>query len=294
MAIITFKDLQGAEQSVDLDGKFNVAFNCDCETIMQAMPDKCVDLLCADPPYGDGSSQSVNVERERERRSPNGTDSVSDSTATSTRRLRFHGGGKKDPWKKYLHPNDTLCQPGGGWHSKHYERNGSPDGRDVGGEVRKKIIAWDVAPGKEVFDELFRVSRNCVIWGGNYFDLPPTRCFLVWRKLSISESFSMAMAEYAWTSFNMNAKVFECAPQGKASDPRFHPTQKPIELYRWVFNLFCKPGDVVFDPYLGSGASRIAAYDAGLNFIGCEIDPVYFEKEEERFARYTEQISLWE
>lgn len=67
MAIITFKDLQGAEQSVDLDGKFNVAFNCDCETIMQAMPDKCVDLLCADPPYGDGSSQSVNVERERER-----------------------------------------------------------------------------------------------------------------------------------------------------------------------------------------------------------------------------------
>lgn len=66
MAIITFEDLQGVEHSVDLDGKFNVAFNCDCETVTQAMPDKCIDLLCADPPYGDGSSQSVNVERERE------------------------------------------------------------------------------------------------------------------------------------------------------------------------------------------------------------------------------------
>ena len=179
---------------------------------------------------------------------------------------------------EFPEPTKSVERTGGTWAEKY----------------GKKIIAWDVAPGKEVFDELFRVSQAQVIWGGNYFDLPPTRCFLVWRKLSISESFSMAMAEYAWTSFNMNAKVFEAAPQGKASDPRFHPTQKPIELYRWVFNLFCKPGDIVFDPYLGSGSSRIAAYDAGLNFIGCEIDPLYFAKEEERFAKHTEQISLWE
>ena len=287
MAVVTFEDLQGVEQSVDLDGKFNVAFNCACETIMQAMPDKCVTLLCADPPYGDGSSQSVNVERERG--NPGGTDSDSSSTDTRKRQLRFHGGGKKDPWKKYLQDRPPSQQ-----YALGGERESSPDWQDLGGEVRKKIIAWDVAPGKEVFDELFRVSRNSVIWGGNYFDLPPTRCFLVWRKLSISENFSMAMAEYAWTSFNANAKVFECAPQGKASDPRFHATQKPIDLYRWVFNLFCKPGDTVFDPFLGSGSSRIAAYDAGLNFIGCEIDPTYFAKEEERFARHTEQISLWE
>lgn len=164
----------------------------------------------------------------------------------------------------------------------------------MGGEVRKKIIAWDVAPGKEVFDELFRVSRNQIIWGGNYFDLPPTRCFLVWRKLSISESFSMAMAEYAWTSFNANAKVFECAPQGKPGDKRFHATQKPIDLYRWVYGLFAKPGMTVFDPFLGSGSSRIAAYDAGLNFIGCEIDPTYFRKQEERFERMTDNYSMFE
>ena len=157
----------------------------------------------------------------------------------------------------------------------------------------KKIIAWDVAPEKEYFDEIFRVSRNQIIWGGNYFDLPPTRCFLIWRKLSISESFTMAMAEYAWTSFNGNAKVFEAAPQGKADDPRFHPTQKPIELYAWIYKLFCKPGDKVFDPYLGSGSSRIAAWNAGLDFTGCEIDPIYFEKQEERFALQTAQMNLF-
>lgn len=164
----------------------------------------------------------------------------------------------------------------------------------MGGEIRKKIIAWDVAPGKEVFAELFRVSRNQIIWGGNYFELPPTRCFLIWRKLSISESFTMAMAEYAWTSFNDNAKVFECAPQGKSSDPRFHPTQKPIDLYRWIYGLFTKPGMRVFDPFLGSGSSRIAAYEAGLNFVGTEIDPVYFQKEEERFERMTDNYSLFD
>ena len=107
----------------------------------------------------------------------------------------------------------------------------------MGDEVRKKIIGWDVAPGEEYFKELFRVSKNQIIWGGNYFSLPPTRCFLVWRKLTISESFTMAMAEYAWTSFNGNAKVFECAPQGASKDPRFHPTQKPVVRWRSVAHL---------------------------------------------------------
>lgn len=103
----------------------------------------------------------------------------------------------------------------------------------------------------------------------------------------------MAMAEYAWTSFNSNAKVFEFAPQGKKDDQRFHPTQKPIELYQWILNLFAQPGDKVFDPFLGSGSSRIAAYNAGLDFVGCEIDSFYFEKQEERFALQTAQMNLF-
>ena len=163
----------------------------------------------------------------------------------------------------------------------------------MGNEVRKKIIAWDVAPGQDYFEELFRISRNQIIWGGNYFSLPPTRCFLIWRKLSISETFSMAMAEYAWTSFRANAKVFEFAPQGKANDPRFHPTQKPIELYDWIFLNFAKPGMKVIDTHLGSGSSRIAAYNANLDFWGYEIDKYYFDKQEKRFSKCKSQQSLF-
>ena len=161
----------------------------------------------------------------------------------------------------------TATRTGGTWATKY----------------GKKIIGWDVAPGEEYFKELFRVSKNQIIWGGNYFSLPPTRCFLVWRKLTISESFTMAMAEYAWTSFNGNAKVFECAPQGASKDPRFHPTQKPVALYTWVFKQFAKPGDRVLDTHLGSGSSRIAAYGLDLDFTGIEIDKGYFDRSVERF-----------
>ena len=160
----------------------------------------------------------------------------------------------------------------------------------MGDEVHKKIIAWDVAPEQEYFEELFRVSRNQIIWGGNYFSLPPTRCFLIWRKLTISESFSMAMAEYAWTSFNSNAKVFECAPQDSS---RFHPTQKPVALYEWIFKLYAKDGMKILDTHLGSGSSRIAAYNRGLDFVGYEIDKFYFDKQEERFERHSAQQNLF-
>ena len=153
-----------------------------------------------------------------------------------------------------------------------------------------KITEWDIPPTQEYFSELFRISKNQVIWGGNYFSLPPTRCFLVWRKLTISENFSMAMAEYAWTSFNGNAKVFECAPQ---DSKRFHPTQKPKALYDWIYKLYAKQGMKILDTHLGSGSSRIAAYDAGLDFVGYEIDKEYFDKQEERFQKHTAQENLF-
>ena len=161
----------------------------------------------------------------------------------------------------------------------------------MGGEVCKKIIAWDTAPGEEYFKELFRVSRNQIIWGGNYFALPPTRCFLVWRKTNIPESFTMAMAEYAWTSFADNAKVIDLTSAGQTY--RFHPAQKPVALYAWIFSKYAKPGDKILDTHLGSGSSRIAAYDAGLDFWGYEIDKEYFDKQEERFAAHTTQLNLF-
>lgn len=162
--------------------------------------------------------------------------------------------------------------------------------RDVGNEVWKKIVAWDTAPSEEFFNELFRVSRHQIIWGGNYFTLPPTRCFVVWRKLTISESFTMA--EYAWTSFNGNAKVFECAPQGNKSDIRFHPTQKPVELYAWLLQRYAKQGDKIFDPMMGSQSSRIAAHKLGFDYVGCELDEEYFAKGCERYDRECNGITV--
>ena len=165
-------------------------------------------------------------------------------------------------------------------------------GRTWAKKYGNKVKNLDVAPGPEYFEELFRVSKNQIIWGGNYFELPPTRCFLVWRKLTISENFTMAMAEYAWTSFNDNAKVFECAPQDPTGT-RFRPTQKPVKLYAWVYKHYAKPGMKILDTHLGSGSSRIAAYDAGLDFVGYEIDKEYFDKQEKRFEEHTSQLSLF-
>lgn len=162
------------------------------------------------------------------------------------------------------------------------------------GKVRKKIVEWDVAPEPEYFKELARVSRNQIIWGGNYFSLPPSRCFLIWRKTNIPvKGFSMAPCEYAWTSFCENAKIFEFSSVGSRTEKRFHPTQKPIELYEWVFQQFAKPGDKILDTHLGSGSSRLAAYTMGFDFVGCEIDKEYFKMQEERFEKYTAQTSLF-
>ena len=153
----------------------------------------------------------------------------------------------------------------------------------------KKASEWDIAPTQEVFQEIFRVSKNQIIWGGNYFHLPPTRCFNIWRKLTISENFTMAMCEYAWCSFNENAKIYECAPQ----DPsRFHPTQKPISLIMWQLEKYSKPGDLILDPFSGSGTTAIAAHLLGRRFVCIEKDADYHaasvarladEKKQQRF-----------
>lgn len=176
----------------------------------------------------------------------------------------------------YSNANGKVWRTGGTWASKY----------------GAAIKSWDIAPSQEYFKELFRVSKNQIIWGGNYFSLPPTRCFLIWRKLSISEKFTMAMAEYAWTSFDSNAKVFECAPQGTKKDPRIHPCQKPVALYKWLLERYAKEGDKVLDTHLGSGSSAIAAYDLGFEFTGIEIDDQYFADALRRFEAHTMQPRL--
>lgn len=150
---------------------------------------------------------------------------------------------------------------------------------------------WDTTPPPdEYFVQLRRVSRNQVIWGGNYFHLPPCKCFLVWDKGESMYGRSYSECELAWTSLADNGRIFKHPPFIKW---RFHPTQKPVALYKWIFARYAKPGMKILDTHLGSGSSRIAAYDAGLDFVGYEIDETYFRLQEERFARHTAQLSLF-
>lgn len=150
-------------------------------------------------------------------------------------------------------------------------------------------------PNENFFKELFRVSKEQVIWGANNFYLPNYKGFLVWEKTNVPEDFTMSMAEIAYISEGLGtiSKIFKHSAQGTPNEPRIHPTQKPVELYRWIFSHYAKPGDKILDTHLGSGSSRIAAYDAGLDFVGCEIDPDYFKAQEERFQEHAAQENLF-
>jgi site-specific DNA-methyltransferase (adenine-specific) len=154
------------------------------------------------------------------------------------------------------------------------------------GKLKDRILQcakkdWDFYPPKqEFFDELFRVCKNVIIWGGNYFNLPPTRCIICWDKVQPWENFSQV--EIAWTSFDYPAKLYKF---DNRTNDKIHPTQKPVDLYAWCLRTFAKVGDRIFDPMMGSQSSRIAAYKMGFDYVGCELDKEYFDKGCERFNR---------
>jgi site-specific DNA-methyltransferase (adenine-specific) len=191
---------------------------------------------------------------------------------------------------------------------------------------------WDLsAPREEYFNELFRVSNNSIIWGGNYFSLPPTNGFIFWYKKNPVSNFSDG--EFAWSSFMRPAKCFEYAYYGNiegntSAASKIHPTQKPVKLYDWIYNnyLYCKhcnntgsiyedvAGDGgsrmqvncegcalgegrnyrVLDTHLGSGSNAIAAHKAGnIDFVGCEIDKEYYDAAVKRFNNHKAQQVLF-
>lgn len=198
--------------------------------------------------------------------------------------LNFRGGGRTrfgERFARYFQPTDLADTTSRSTENQPCLRRTI---RKVSGGGNVEIPDWDVAPEQEYFKELSRVSRNQVIWGANYFSMPPTRCFLVWDKKQ-PQGFSMAMCEYAWTSFNGNAKMFSMVPRRNKHSGNFHPTEKPIELYAWILKMFAHTGDRILDTHMGSQSSRIAAYEMGFDFVGCEIDPYYFKRGEERFQR---------
>ena len=151
---------------------------------------------------------------------------------------------------------------------------------------------WDNAtPTKEYFDELFRVSKNQIIWGGNYFDLPPTRCFLIWDKKQ-PEGVSFASCEFAYTSFDLSAKTFYQRPQN-ADNIRIHPTQKPVKLYEWLLMNYAKQGDKILDTHLGSGSISIACHNLGFDLTACELDKDYFEAATKRLQQHQAQLQIF-
>jgi site-specific DNA-methyltransferase (adenine-specific) len=145
---------------------------------------------------------------------------------------------------------------------------------------------WDnEIPKKEYFDEIFRVSKNQIIWGGNYFTgyLPPRMCWLVWDKGQ--REFSLADGELAWTSFDKAMRIY-CVPRGRAlRDGRVHPTQKSLELFKWCLEKYSQPNDLILDPFLGSGTTARACKDLGRRFIGIELEEKYCQIAEERLKQ---------
>lgn len=173
---------------------------------------------------------------------------------------------------------------------------GLADNKKKGKQATKRTnykLFENIAPNDEYYIELERVSKNQIVWGGNFLGL----CggVIVWQK----NGTAFGEAEVAICSTHKSVRVFEYTWNGmlqqnmKDKEIRIHPTQKPVALYEWILKNYAKEGDVILDTHLGSGSSRIACHKAGLDFVGCEIDKDYFDKQEARYKNFIAQMTLW-
>ena len=203
----------------------------DCLDVMKGMPDKSVDAVITDPPYGLGECRQKVLSRRK------------------------------------------LAAP-----------------------IDYGDFDWDSTPATdEQIAEIFRVSKHQVIFGGNYFNLPPSPSWIVWDKLNGRNDF--ADCELAWTSHKKAVRKFAYLWNGmikQRPERRYHPTQKPLSLMRWVIENYTEPGDTVLDPFMGSGTTGVACVQAGRNFIGVEIDPGYYAIAEKRIRQAQQQPTLWD
>lgn len=240
----------------------NIVFHANCMDIMSRYPDGFFDLAVVDPPYG---INAPNMQMgSNKTRTKGGYPAI--STAEQLRKGRLNSGGGK---LKNRALNTMDC-------------------------------SWDEEPPPpEYWTELFRVSRNQIVWGGNYFPLPPTRGIIVWDKLQPWENFSQV--EIAWTSFDVPAAIFRLSNTGgRNGEKKIHPTQKPVALYDWVYSKYLKllnqPPDRllrVLDTHLGSGSNRISAHKAGVDFVGCENNQPIYLSQERRYKTFAAQLTLF-
>ena len=179
-------------------------------------------------------------------------------------------------------------------------KTGTVGGNNAGKAKDYGAKEWDKQPpNDEYFRQLFRVSKNQIVWGANHFisKMPfDSSCWIVWDK---DNSGNFADCELAWTSFDTAVRKFQWRWNGmlqqnmKDKEDRFHPTQKPVALYKWLLSNYAKPGDKILDTHLGSGSSRIAAYDMGFDFYATELDKDYFDAQEKRFQNFKSQLKLF-
>jgi site-specific DNA-methyltransferase (adenine-specific) len=150
---------------------------------------------------------------------------------------------------------------------------------------------WDNSiPSKKYFKELFRISKNQIIWGGNYFDLPPTQGFFIWNKKQ-PHDFSLAMCEYAWCSIQKPAKMWSLSVLKEKR--KIHPTQKPVQLYEWLLINNAKEGNKILDTHLGSGSIAIACHNLGYDLEGYELDKDYYIAAKKRLQDHQSQIRMF-
>lgn len=229
----------------------------DCVTGMKRYTDNYFDLAIVDPPYG------INATNMQMGSHPN--------------RSRNDGYGSG---------------PGISTAVKVKGRLNTGSGKLKNRMLNKSVIDWDnEKPTQEYFEELFRVSKNQIIWGGNYFDLKPTRCVLCWDKCQPWENFSQW--EMAWTSYDKPAALFRYSNTGGANaEKKIHPTQKPTELYDWILRRFANDGFKIIDTHLGSGSSRISADKAGYEFVGFETNEHYLTEHNKRWKLHKSQLRI--
>lgn len=154
--------------------------------------------------------------------------------------------------------------------------------------------SWDSAtPSQTYFNELKRVSKNQIIWGGNYFTeyLKPTKAWIFWYKGQ--NDLTMSDGEMAWTSFESVTRQIEINRAQLIKQNTFHPTEKPYKLYKWILDKYAKQGDKILDTHLGSGSIAIACHDYGFELTACELDAEYYEKAVQRIKNHTNQQNLF-
>lgn len=231
----------------------SIVTNEDCMELMSRYPDKYFDLTIVDPPYGINAPKMTMSSNLNRKDMKGGV-----STAQKLKGRLNTGSGKLK--------NRLLNTSNIGWDNE--------------------------VPSEEYFKELFRVSKNQIIWGGNYFDLPPTRGIICWDKIQPWENFSQF--ELVWTSFDVPAHMIRISNTGGANtETKIHPTQKPVKLYKKVLNKYAKPGDKILDTHLGSGSNRIAAFDLGFDFTACELNEQYYFNQEKWFKMHSAQLSIF-